>query len=434
MVVVYYDSKESRDRARENEKDKNKKDKKKKDAKRSDPPMVPTYDPRFFDYKDGKLIPKTPTYDPRFYEYKDGKLVPKSQPESDGIQDGKLVPKPQPESDGIKMSLSNPGRLTANGGDGGGNSIQGLVLPDNLHDRQPFSFSVSQHAGELVNIQTVEGMVVEASSPDRYGRIFLASGLAAGTYLISSSNHTLGKIEVQPRAGDALQHTSKSMRLVNSPGALKLSDPFSLRGNGFSPNFGDMQISLSSSGMTETPIVLGATEDQLKLAPVQQLRPGAALLKVSNNRTGETIDHNELLLYEIQGNLMRREIKSHGDKTQLVIDAKPDNQPLKVKVNVVSGPVDFGDGRKEAKGTTSNGQAVFPVNAEHGSGAFQLAWELTPDQPGAPQLKKDGAASCKSALHVSCIQGYGPSGFCCDDNPTPDGWLACSEMCKNKLP
>ena len=310
-----------------------------------------------------------------------------------------------------------------------------MVIPDNVYDRQPFSFAVPQHTGEVVNIQTVEGQVVQATSTDRYGRIFLASGLPAGAYLISlgSSAQPVGKIEINQRAADALQHTSQSLRLVNSPEALKLSDPFSLTGNGFSPNFGDMQLSLSSSGMTEAPIVLAATEDQLKLAPVQQLQPGTALLKVSNNRTGETIDHNELLLYDIQGNLVRREIKSHGDKTQLVIETRPENQPLKVKVNVVSGPVDFGDGRKKAEGTTSNGQAVFPVHAEHGSGQFQLAWELIPDQPGAPQLKKDTAASCKSTLHVSCIQGYGPSGFCCDDNPTPDGWLACSDMCKNKL-
>ncbi|HEY6968841.1 MAG TPA: hypothetical protein VJA94_06545 [Candidatus Angelobacter sp.] len=416
VVVVYYDSKESRDKAREKEKGgvKGANGEKKKNTKASDPRPVPTYDSRFYDYIDGKLVPKTPTYDPRFYEYKDGKLVPKSQPQSDGIE----------------MSLSNPGRLTTNGGEGG-NSVQGLVVPDNLHDRQPFSFAVSQHAGQAVNIQTVEGEVVQATSTDRYGRIFLTSGLAAGIYLISSSNHTLGKIEIQQHAGNALQN-SQSMRLVNAPETLKLSDPFSLRGNGFSPNFGDMQVSLCSSGMTETPIVLAATEKQLKLAPVQQLQPGPALLKVSNNSTGETIGDNQLLLYDIQGNLVRREIKSHGDKTQLVIEARPENQPLQVKVNVVSGPVDFGDGHKEAEGTTSNGQAVFPVHAEHGSGAFQLAWELTPDRPGAPQIKKDGAASCKSTLHISCIQGYGPSGFCCLDDPTPDGWLACSEMCKNK--
>jgi len=258
------------------------------------------------------------------------------------------------------------------------NRVEGIVVPDNVYDRQPFSFAVPQDTGEGVNIQTVEGVVVHATSTDHYGRVFLAAGLPAGAYLISRSSQPLGKIEIKQRASDALQHASQPMQVQNLPQALKLSDPFSLSGHGFSPNYGDMQVSLAGSGNTESLIVLAATEDQLKLAPVQQLRPGTAHLRVTNHATGQSTDAYDLLLYDIQGNLVRRTLKSGGDETQLVIKTKPENIPLPVKVNVVSGPVDFGKGLKETGGVTSNGEAIFPVHPEHGAGPFQLTWELAP--------------------------------------------------------
>src|SRR5215472_540420 len=194
MVVTYYDSKESRDKAKEKEKEKEKNKKgKKADEKKPDGPAVPTYDPRFYEYKDGKLVPKTqhtsnpnvnaamntgtitanggnggghsdttydklgnastPTYDPRFFEYSDGKLVRKDQRSSSNGQ-------------------TDSNRQTA--------SVEGLVVPDNVYDRQPFSFAAPQIAGEVVTIQTIEGEVVQTTSSDRYGRIFLAAGLPMG--------------------------------------------------------------------------------------------------------------------------------------------------------------------------------------------------------------------------------------------------------------
>jgi len=325
VVVTYYDSKESRDKAREKEKEKEKEKKKKADKK-----------------KDGKEPdrPPVPTYDPRFYDYKDGKLVPKTQ-----------------------------------------NSIEGMVVPDNIHDRQPFSFAVPQITGEVVNVQTVEGVVVQQASTDKYGRIFLAAGLPAGAYLVSGSGHDqpLGKIEIRQRAGDALQHTPQSLQLQNPPEALKVSDGFTLNGTGLNSDYRKVKVRLTGSGQTEEPTILAATEDQLKLAPVQQLQPGAAQLRVTNQDTGESTDATRVLLYDIQGRLERRTLKS-GDQSELVVTVIPDDLPLTVKTNVVSGPVDFGGGRKQVEGVTNHGQAIFPVRAEHGSGPFQLTWELAPNQ------------------------------------------------------
>jgi hypothetical protein len=139
-----------------------------------------------------------------------------------------------------------------------------------------------------------------------------------------------------------------------------------------------MRVSLSGSGQTEAPMVLAATDRQIKLAPVQQLQPGMAELRVTNQATGQSTEPQQLLLYNIRGELGRSTIKSGRDETHLTLRIQPANMALKVKVNVVSGPVDFGQGRKEVEAVTDNGQAVFPVHAEHGAGSFQLSWELVP--------------------------------------------------------
>jgi len=345
MVVTYYDSKESLDKAKEKEKEKEKKKKgKKTDEKKPDPPSVPTYDPRFYEYKDGKLVPKT-------------------------------------QNSSGSRAATDGNRQTA--------SVEGLVVPDNVYDRQPFSFAAPQIASEVVKIETVEGVVVQTTSTDEHGRVFLNRGLPSGFYpILSSNNQLLGKIEIRQRADDALQHVSQAMQLQNPPQTLKMSDPFSLNGHGFSPNCGDMKVSLTASGKTEAPIILAATEDQLKLAPAQQLQPGVAQLTVTNSTTGQSIDTN-LLLYTLHAELKRQTIHSHGDQTQLVINTRPENQPLKVKVNVASGPVDFGHGRKEMEGVTSNGQAIFPVCAGHGSGPFQLTWEVAELPRGLAQARNE---------------------------------------------
>ena len=137
-----------------------------------------------------------------------------------------------------------------------------------------------------------------------------------------------------------------------------------------------MHVSLTGAGKTEAPLVLAATASQLKLAPVQQLQPGMAQLRVTNQATGQSTEPQQLLLYSIRGELGRDTIRSGHDDTRLTLTVQPENMALRVKVNVVSGPVDFGHGRKEVEAVTDNGQAVFPVHAEHGAGPFQLSWEL----------------------------------------------------------
>lgn len=295
------------------------------------------------------------------------------------------------------------------------NTVEGIVVPDSISDKQPFTFAVPQSVeGEVVNIQTVEGQVVQHASADKYGRIFLAAGLPAGAYLISTGSHgqPIGKLEIKPQVGDALQHVSQPLRIMNPPQVLKLSNPFSLNGTGFSPNCADMRATLNGPGKTEAPIVLAATKDQLKLAPIQQLQPGMAQLRVTNQATGQSTESQQLLLYNISGELGRRTIKSGHDETRLTLRVQPANMALRVKVNVVSGPVDFGQGRKEVEAVTDNGQAVFPVHAEHGAGSFQLSWELVPvTSDTAPKSPEVAAFNEYTASHPHGSANLREAGF-----------------------
>jgi hypothetical protein len=263
-----------------------------------------------------------------------------------------------------------------------------LVIPDTIYDRQPFTFAVlpdikdaNKVEGEVISVQTVDGVVVQKSSPDKYGRVFLPAGLAAGAYVITRGDHSkpLGQVAIHPRSPDTETHETQPKQTLKPPPPAKIDDPFMLYGHGFSPDFRDMHISLAGCGPVQPPLVLAATEDQLKLAPLQ-LKPGACQVRVTNQANGQSTDALPLLFYDIQGRMERRKLVS-GEQTELVVTVKPEALPLKVKATVVSGPVDFGGGRKETESVASGGKAVFPVHAEHGGGPFELSWELVPETP-----------------------------------------------------
>ena len=258
-------------------------------------------------------------------------------------------------------------------------SVEGIVVPDSLSGGQPFSFSVPQVAGKEVDIQSATGEVVQQVRTDRYGRVFLSAGLPAGAYLISlasgSARQPIGQINIGEHH-PGLDHPTLPIQVHDAPQAVKCYERFSLRGQGFSPNYGDMQVSLSAAGHTTTASVLAATEDQLKLAPAMEAQPGVAMLKVTNQATGQHTEASPLLLYEMEGHIRRNQLSSGRDQTQLVVNMRPENIPLQIQAEVVSGPVDFGGGRKETVLTTSNGLAIFAVHAEHGAGPFQLNWML----------------------------------------------------------
>ncbi|HLQ52550.1 MAG TPA: hypothetical protein VK129_13695 [Terriglobales bacterium] len=264
-------------------------------------------------------------------------------------------------------------------------SLPALIQPDNISAQQPFTFAVASGVveGEVVDIQTVDGTVVQQNRTDKYGRVFLAAGLPAGAYLISKGGPQIvpvGKIEVKQAAADWPQ-PSQPLQLQSVPQAVKRSDALNLAGHGFSGNYADMQVVLAGNGQSAQPIVLAATEDQLKLAPLNQVQPGISNLTVTNRATGQSSAPQPLLVCDMQAHLQRNKLMRGTDATQLLLEGEPRDLPLNGRVKIVSGPVDFGAGQKEATAITSNGMAVFPVHAERNAGPFEIAWMLEPVQP-----------------------------------------------------
>jgi hypothetical protein len=268
--------------------------------------------------------------------------------------------------------------------------VDGVVVPDRIYDRQPFSFSAPQVVeGEVVDIKTVEGEVVQRRAADKYGRVFLAAGLPAGAYLISRvegrPTPSLGRIQVVQAHIDPWDWMGTDGwvpipidPICVPPPAVKLNDAFTLSGHGFSPDFSEMQISLARAEQTEDVPVLAATAEQLKLGPVQNLKPGEAELKLTNKNTGRSAQPQHLIIYDLQGRLERKTLTS-GEQTVLELSSLPEDVPIKVRA-VISGKATFKGGHTELETVTEGGRAAIPVEAKRGSGNFHIDFEGKPVQ------------------------------------------------------
>lgn len=268
--------------------------------------------------------------------------------------------------------------------------VEGVVIPDSIADRQPFTFAVQGTVeGEVVNVKTVEGEVVSTSKPDHYGRVFLAAGLAAGTYMIATGNHNkpTGQITINPGQRPISLNPSSPCQ-AQIPGAINMTQPLSLKGQGFNPNAADMMVRVGSGDSAGVPI-LAATDDQIKLAPITGVRPGACKLTVANVATGET-SSGATFLYSLDGKLQQRTIvRPAGKEAHFVLNGQPAETPMKVRVNILSGPVNFGAGRKETEVELRNGTADIPVRPDpSGSGKYQIGFGLCETPSVKPETAK----------------------------------------------
>lgn len=283
-------------------------------------------------------------------------------------------------------------------------SLEGIVVPDDVHDRQPFTFAVPQGSGQ-VSIRTLNGVVVDSRSPDKYGRVFLPAGLAAGAYLISLKNsdahdtNNAGKIDIRP--SDVLQrsweHAPQQVQIDHPPQSVKVGDPLWLSGHGFSPNCADMQASLFSSGQTHTANVLAATEDQLKLAPITEIKPGPAELKITNLATHQSAPSQPLFFYDLQAHLQQNKLK-RGQQTTMVLEALPANTKMQVHVSI-SGQATFSGGRTEMDAVIEHGHLTVPVEADRGAGNFHIDFEGQPEE--LPQHASCGCG-CGGTAQPAC--------------------------------
>lgn len=294
--------------------------------------------------------------------------------------------------------------------------IQGIVLPDNVHDRQPFSFAAPQVVeGEVITIKTVEGEVVARHSTDKYGRVFLAAGLPAGAYLIAhgsgSETQSLGRVQVQAHIdpwdwmGTDGWIPIPIDPICVPPPALKLNDAFTLSGHGFNPNFADMQVSLSGNGQTQTLPVLAATSDELTLGPIQGLTPGAVELKLTNTATGRSAKPQQVTLYDVQAHLEQNKLH-RGEQTLFVVNTLPEELPMKIHA-AISGQATFSGGHSKVDAVTQHGRAEIAVEAKRGSGNFHIAYEGRPVEQMSLARALPAPTSTGKTSKASCSCGCG---------------------------
>jgi hypothetical protein len=265
------------------------------------------------------------------------------------------------------------------------NMVEGMVLPSSISDRQPFTFAVPGTVeGEVIQVQTVDGEVVTTKKADRYGRVFLPAGLAAGAYMISSGSHSKpdGKIEVKPAPQDALlkpgQNQPQSLQ-CQIPGSINQAQPLRLGGQGFNPDAARNLVWFGRGDKPSLPI-LAATDQEIITSSPSGVEPGSQKVTVGNVDNGG-VAAGSTFVYSIDGRLEQKTIvRPRQNETHFILSGQPANVPMKVRV-IANGPVNFGGGRKEAEAELINGKADLPVHADaSGNGRYQIGFSLS-DEP-----------------------------------------------------
>lgn len=262
-----------------------------------------------------------------------------------------------------------------------------VIQPKTIHAGEPFTFAVTGSvSGEVVEVKTVSGEVVERGKTDKLGRVFLPVGLSAGAYLVTSALHrTPQSMTVTSAAPTPAQ--AEPLRLGQMPEAINISEPLRLNGYGFSPNAADMTVNGAPA--------LAATSNEIVTGPYSQ-KPGMTELAVVNQATGETVKSDPVLAYHLQGHLEQRKLIT-GQQTALRLNFEPSNIPVMVRAAVASGPVNFGQGRTETVVAVTNGAALIPVHANLGAmGLFELEWFWERVMEAAEKALADAAALANS--------------------------------------
>jgi hypothetical protein len=264
-----------------------------------------------------------------------------------------------------------------------------FVVPSGAEGNEPFTFGLPQFVeGEVVQIQTVEGEVVARVKPNREGLAYLPAGLAAGTYLLSSSGgvrkRTPGKLVIQP-ISERLPN-DLPFRVANPPQAFNLQDGLRLTGTGWSPNAADME--LDHAG-TQLPILAASRREVLTGPLPKSVSTGSGPLRLSNLATGEGVIVNDVFAYRMTSHLVKRTLVS-GEQTVLEFRMEPNDAQANVRAQVHSGPVRFAGGASEASCLVQNGTGTLPLFSQVGeTGPFQLTWMADGAIYRDPQQQKE---------------------------------------------
>ncbi len=256
-----------------------------------------------------------------------------------------------------------------------------FVLPSSVSAKEPLMFAATGVVeGEVVSVQTVEGEVVATKKTDKYGRVFLAAGLAAGSYLLTAGDgrsNKLGNIQVSPNL---------YMDGVDPKGPITINEDFSaidmskfgmLEGN--FPNIGNLDLDDFESRSSLT--ILAATPRQIVFDRPATLgvKPGEMKLTVRDTKTGQSAT-TDVVFYSASAKLTNVKVPS-GAETHLVVTVLPKELDGEVNATILGGPVAFTNGEGAMSLQTSGGQADFQLQSNPGStGKFDVSWSFSPTE------------------------------------------------------
>ncbi len=271
-------------------------------------------------------------------------------------------------------------------------TVEGLVLPNSISDRQSFTFAVEGIVEQAVEVQTVGGNVETRAHTDRLGRVFLETGLAAGTYLVfaNGSKKSAGTTQIKPKPQDALARPGQ-----NPPQPLQAQIPSTLNkglnehisGTGFSPNANSNELRFAVAEIThgdareamQIPIqmfnvkapVLAATDQEIVTGKMSDIKAGAYGARIVNTESGQASAPAKTTVYSVDLKLLQnRLIRPYTNGTSLLLIGEPKDTLWQVRV--LNGPVSFKSG-KETLVTNPGGKANIPVIVDKsGNGNFRI--------------------------------------------------------------
>jgi hypothetical protein len=282
--------------------------------------------------------------------------------------------------------------------------VTGLVVPSTVGDKEPFTFAATGIVeGEVIAIKTVEGDVVETKRADKWGRVFLPAGLAAGSYLLSSKDgKSTSKLDVQP-----LRELPIADRLTipELPNSFNAAQGLNLVGEGMSPNAADMSATI---GGRQYPALAG-TATEMKTGPLPPEACGIGPVEIKNARTGDTLMLDNILAYDLSAKLARKTLLN-GEQTVLEFSLKPSTINVVVDARILGGPVSFEGGAQESLVTVIGGSGKLPMVANPGGkGPFRVGYDIH-EILGAGKLAGQGVQAAQPGTTASGSGSPGRAG------------------------
>ena len=269
------------------------------------------------------------------------------------------------------QALVGPFAMAGMGQGAAGGTLTGFVVPKTVGANEGFTFAAQGVVeGEVISIQTVEGEVVQTKKTDKFGRVFLAAGLAAGTYLLSrSGGRGQGQLEVQPPRNIA---PSNNLSIPKPPSNFNVKEGLNLPCEGASADASELEFVINGK---KYPALASTTTEALT-GPLPASACGAGPVELKNLKTGQSAKVDEVVGYELNAKLGRQKLVN-GEQTFLEFLFNPANWVAVVNARILSGPVSFEGGAKEKSIRVEKGSARAALKADPGGvGAFRVAYDL----------------------------------------------------------